>query len=138
MHHGGANNKHAHFQECFGHELEFWVWNKEPKRWEEKPQLRSCLTKNFLECNPQVALKLQWSLMCWHEHHDASGVHLASVSTLKGRSIQLDRKSLWGIAKRIEESLEREVTKLIEEGGTKEKTKEATSNHRKSKAYELL
>jgi len=138
VHQNEDSNEHAHFNECFDCEPECWVYNKESKRWEEKPQWRSCLTENFLERNLHGALKLQWSLMCWREHHDLTGFHLAPVSTRKRQSVQFDRKSIWGLAKTIEESLEHEVTKSTEKKAQKEKTKKAADKIHKNKACKLL
>jgi hypothetical protein len=138
VHQNEDSNEHAHLNEWLDCEPECWVYSKESKRWEEKPQWRSCLTENFLERNLHGALKLQWSLMCWREHHDLTGFHLAPVSTRKRQSVQFDRKSIWGLAKTIEESLEHEVTKSTEKKAQKEKTKKAADKIHKNKACKLL
>ena len=81
---------------------------------------------------------MQWSLMCWREYHDLTGFHLAPVSTRKRQSVQFDCKSIWVLAKMIEESLEHEVTKSTEKKAQKEKTKKAADKIHKNKSCKLL
>jgi len=60
------------------------------------------------------------------------------VPTLKRRSVQLDRKSIWDIATRIEELLEHEITEPIEQQAGEKRTKGAAHEHCGEKARKLL
>ena len=50
------------------------------------------------------------------------------MPTLKRRSVQLDRKSIWDIATRIEELLEHEITEPIEQQAGQKEQRELLMN----------
>jgi hypothetical protein len=60
------------------------------------------LTENLLKHNHLVAVKAQWSLMCWREYVSYSGLDLAPLSRLKGRCIQPGKFAMYEDSKRVE------------------------------------
>jgi hypothetical protein len=85
--------------------------------WDEERKERSTkdvgmLTENLLKHNHLVAVKAQWSLMCWRESLSCSGFDLAPLSRLKRRCIQPGKFAMYEVSKRVESCFRAEKWKV--------------------------